>query len=70
VSFAGSISNVSGRCPNVTFAVDGTTIAADGSTTYKKSNCGDLENGQSVSGEGVTQPNRTVKATQLQVRQR
>ena len=68
VDFDGTISSPSGRCPNVTFAIGEATIAADESTNFKRSNCGDIRDGQSVSGSGVTQPDGTINATLLQVK--
>jgi hypothetical protein len=67
VDFNGTISSLSGRCPNVTFTIGGPTIAPDGSTDFRKLKCGDFRNGQFVSGSGVTQPDGTIKATLLQV---
>jgi hypothetical protein len=68
VTFDGSVSSLSGRCPTVTFKVGSTTVAADRDTDYKRSQCSDLRNGKSVKGEGVTQSNGTVKATLLEVK--
>lgn len=68
VSFDGTIANLGGRCPNLTFSVGGTTVVTDGSTNYaKKTKCDDVRNGRSVSGEGDVQPNGSVKATMLEV---
>jgi hypothetical protein len=68
VSFDGKLSNVSGLCPGVRFTVDGFMVETDASTDFKKSNCGDLRDGRSASGEGMTQPDGSVKATQLEVK--
>jgi hypothetical protein len=68
VSFEGTIANLGGRCPNLTFSVGGTTVVTDGSTNYaKKTKCDDVRNGRAISGEGDVQPNGTVKATMLEV---
>ena len=68
VEFDGTVSNLSGRCPDVTFSSRGYTVAADGSTDYKKkSDCGDLREGRRVSVEGVTQLNGTVRARKIEV---
>ena len=66
MDFEGTIGRVAGRCPSVTFDVGGTAVAADASTDFKKGDCSDLESGQDVSGEGVTQPNGTIQATRIQ----
>jgi hypothetical protein len=67
VNFDGDVAGLSGRCPSTTFTVDGQSIVTDGSTDFKKSECGDLRNGRGVSGKGTTQPDGSVKATQIQV---
>jgi hypothetical protein len=68
VEFEGSVSSLSGGCPNVTFAVRGMTIVVDSSTEFKKSSCSDLRSGRSVSGSGLTQLNGSIKATDIRVR--
>jgi hypothetical protein len=68
ISFDGTISSVSGRCPGVRFIVDGVAVQTDASTDFKKSDCGDVRDGRSASGEGTTQPDGSVKATRLQVK--
>jgi hypothetical protein len=67
VEFDGTIVRVSGGCPNVTFTVRGLTIVTDRSTDYTRSRCSDLHQGRYVSGAGMTQPNGTIKATDLRV---
>jgi all-beta uncharacterized protein/uncharacterized protein DUF5666 len=67
VSFSGTATNVSGRCPNVTFSVGGNSIVADDSTDFKSSKCGDLQNGRDVDGEGDVQPSGVIRATRLRV---
>ena len=68
VTFEGTISGLSGHCPNLTFSAGGRTIVADGSTSYSgHTKCDDVRNGRSVSGEGDVQANGTVKATRVEV---
>jgi hypothetical protein len=66
VDFSGTVLLLFGRCPDVRFTIGLTTIVADASTDYKKSHCDDLRVGRSASGQGVVQPDGTVKATQIQ----
>jgi hypothetical protein len=68
VEFEGSVSSVSGGCPNVTITVRGMTIIVDRATDFKKSKCSDLRRGRDVSGSGMTQSNGTIKATEIRVR--
>jgi hypothetical protein len=68
VEFEGTIASLSGGCPNVTLTVRSITIVTDRSTEFKKSKCDDLRRGRTVSGEGLTQANGTIKATELRVR--
>jgi hypothetical protein len=67
VNFTGTVSNLGGTCPAVKFVVNAKTITTDILTDFRKSDCDDLRNGSSVSGQGVTQANGGVKATQIQV---
>jgi hypothetical protein len=69
VDFSGTITSMSGGCPNVTFTVRGLTIVTDRSTTFTKSLCDDLRRDRYVSGSGMTQPNGTIKATDVRVSQ-
>src|SRR3954470_15058842 len=66
VDFEGTIRNVSGRCPALTFTIGDLTIVTDRATDYNKIKCGDLRPGRSVSGQGTTQANGTIKATDIQ----
>lgn len=68
VDFTGTVSGVTGRCPNVTFTVGKQQVVVDGSTQYKKSDCTDLRNGHSVTDKGITQTNGSVRATQIEVK--
>jgi outer membrane biosynthesis protein TonB len=66
VSFGGAIGNLSGACPNVTFSVDGTAVVTDKGTKFKFAACDELRNGRGVTGEGTTQSDGSVKATQIE----
>jgi hypothetical protein len=68
VNFDGKLSNLSGLCPGVRFTVDGFTVETDLATDFNKSNCGDVRDGRSVSGEGVTRSDGTIRATEIQVK--
>src|SRR6185295_4540020 len=68
VDFEGSVSSVSGVCPNVTISVRGMTIVVDGSTDFKKGDCRDLRQGRDIEGSGTPQSNGTIKATEIRVR--
>ena len=65
VDFSGTMSGVSGNCPNVGFSVDGIIVVTDRDTDYSRGNCGDLRRGQDVRGSGLRQPNGSIKATDI-----
>jgi len=68
IEFDGSVSGLSGHCPNITFGAAGYTVTADGSTDYtKKSDCGDLRQGSRISVKGVTQAGGSVHANRIEV---
>jgi len=63
VTFEGIVTNVSGRCPDLTFTVSSWTVATDRSTKFKDISCGDVaKGGRSVSGEGTTDSAGVVQA--------
>jgi hypothetical protein len=61
--FGGVVTNVSGRCPDLTFVVTGQTVATDRSTMFKDISCGDVaKGGRSVTGSGTTDADNVVHA--------
>jgi len=59
---------MSGRCPGVTFVVKTTTVVADGATEYHKGDCDDLRNGRNASVTGTVQLDRTLHATEIEIK--
>src|SRR5262245_41476145 len=62
----GTVSALSGRCPDISFAIGATQVVASGSTTYQNGNCGDVRNGRDVKVDG-TQSKGVVKASRIQL---
>ena len=57
------VTDVSGRCPDLTFTVSQYTVVTDHSTKFKDISCGDVaRGGRSVTGEGSTDANGVVHA--------
>jgi hypothetical protein len=67
VGISGAIVVTSGKCPAITFVVKLITIKADSNTDFKKGDCKDLRVGLGVSVTGTVQPDRTVKATLVEI---
>ncbi len=66
VTLTGTISNLSGSCPNRTFTLDGRTIVANGSTSYQgNDDCGDLRNGRSARVRGRGQADGSILANRI-----
>ena len=63
----GSFSNVSGRCPNLTFLFSGQTVEANGGTSYRKSSCRDVTDGRSGSVKAQRVSDGTLSALRIQV---
>jgi hypothetical protein len=61
------MSSVSGRCPDVSFSLQGHTVVADRGTDYKKSDCGDVRGGRRANVNGLLQANGSVSATRIEV---
>ena len=65
VRVSGSVSSIAGRCPSLTFRVDGRSIATDQSTSFYGGSCGEIRNKARVTVTGMTQLNGTVHATRV-----
>lgn len=67
VELEGTISDLSGACPFVTFELSGTTVHADLATKYKQGHCLDLAIGDLVKVEGTTLDGGGVHATEITI---
>ena len=54
VSFVGSVSSISGRCPNLTMTVGGRTVVTDNGTRFQGLHCDHIDNGQLVAIDGTS----------------
>jgi len=61
----GTISDIAGACPNVTFKVEGKVVKTDSATTYVEKGCADLKDGVRVGVMGTTQADGSVLAKQV-----
>lgn len=68
IEIEGSIGNLGGSCPNLTFRVRGERIVTNGSTTFESAACGVLRNGQKVEVEGTRQSGGAVLASKVKRR--
>jgi hypothetical protein len=62
-SLSGSVSNVTGACPKVSFTVSGTVVTTSPMTTYAGGRCGDLIAGANVELKGLKQADDSVAAS-------
>ena len=67
VKLDGSVSDLSGGCPNLSFTVDGTTVTTDGDTAFDGGACSDVQNGTEVKVEGLRQPDGSVLASEVEL---
>ncbi len=66
VTISGTVSGLSGSCPNRSFLLAGTTIVANGDTEYPgQDNCGDLRDGVSARVRGIGQADGSIRATRI-----
>jgi hypothetical protein len=63
----GSVKNLSGQCPSLTFTVDGVSIVTNASTDFKKGNCGQVETSRKVQVEGNRLSSGAVLATEVEI---
>ena len=67
VQSEGTVSALSGRCPDVSFTADGRRIVANKDTSYKNGRCSDLSNGDRVAITG-TMIGNTVTTTRIELK--
>jgi len=63
----GVVSGLTGTCPAIAFAVNGTNITTDGSTRFEDGTCASVQNGRRVEVKGLRQSNNTVLATTVEL---
>ena len=64
MQFSGTVTDVSGSCPSLTFSADGQTIKTTSQTRFKNLSCNDVaRGGRKVKGEGVTDSSGAIVAT-------
>src|SRR5687768_10420105 len=62
----GSVSNLSGTCPALTFTVRATTVRTNGVTRFTDGPCSRIANGVRLEVEGRRQPDGSILATELE----
>ena len=62
----GSVSNLSGTCPALTFTVRATTVRTNGVTRFTDGPCSRIANGVRLEVEGRRQPDGSVLATEVE----
>ena len=63
------MSNLVGVCPVLAFTASGTHVVTSAATKYKKGDaCGDIRNGKGVSVTGTVLPDKSVLATDVEVK--
>ena len=67
VQFEGTVSGLSGRCPDVSFMAGGRQVVANRNTDYKHGKCTDLSNGDRPAITGTIIGN-TVTATDIDLK--
>jgi hypothetical protein len=63
----GIVSNLSGSCSTLTFAVQGTTVRTNGATKFEDGPCTRLANGMRVDVEGTRQADGAILATVVEI---
>lgn len=67
MDFEGTVSGVSGRCPDLSFMAGGRRVVANRNTDYKHGKCTDLSNGDRPAIAG-TMIGDTVTATSIDLK--
>ena len=62
----GTVSNVTGACPTLTFRVNGTTVRTNGATKFELT-CSRVANGTRIEVKGARQGDGTILATEVEL---
>ena len=68
VSVSGKVSNLTGRCPAISFTIGSDVVTADSSTVYSGGHCSDVKNGVTVDVDGLRQTSGVITATSIHKR--
>jgi hypothetical protein len=66
VELRGAIAQLTGSCPNLSFAVGAQRLVTDTSTRFKDVSCGSIRNGQSLEVHGTRRADGTILARDLE----
>lgn len=61
----GVVTEVTGKCPNVTFTIGGKRLVTDGATRFDDGACADIVNGTKVEVDGITRRDGTLRAAEI-----
>jgi hypothetical protein len=64
--FRGTVSGLSGSCPNLRFTVAGRVVTTDGETDFRSGRCSDMRNGREVSVRGFRTSAGTIDARRVE----
>jgi len=67
VKLDGTVSGLTGACPDRTFTVLGTTVVTNSATRFEDGTCGTLQNGTRVQVKGTRQSNGSVLASHVDI---
>ena len=66
VTITGTVTGLSGSCPNRSFTISGTPVVTNGSTDYQgRDACSDLADGVSARVRGIGQADGSIRATRI-----
>jgi hypothetical protein len=67
VLLSGKISELSGRCPNLSFEIKGSQVFTNRDTNFKRGKCGDMKKGREVTVIGRRLTDGTVEAREVEL---
>lgn len=63
----GVVSGLTGTCPAIAFAVNGTNVTTNASTRYEDGTCNSVQNGTRVEVKGMRQADNSLLATKVEI---
>jgi hypothetical protein len=65
--FKGTVSGLTGTCPNITFSLSGVTVKANGATRFDDAGCARVRNSIRVEVHGQRQGDGSVQAVRIEL---
>lgn len=70
MTFKGTVGNLRGSCPALSFNAGGLQVRTDAATRFKDGECSDMRNGIDVTIDGTVQAGGVIDATKVELKKK